>query len=145
MAGDCILVQPRGAPEGLWFAGYVHIVREKEVGLRFNKSFKTSQLYHVRFKPCRISFRRQHNALDEKFHEDRILFPNVTHSSALSRGRGASKGKLRYYDHNIATNPQQELAVRSITRLPPGSPPFVLFGPYVDPRCNPSTSLKDFM
>jgi len=144
MAGDRILVQPHGAPEGHWFEGYVHIVREKEVGLRFNKSFKTSQLYHVRFKLCRINFRRQHNALDENFHEDRILFPNVTHSSALSRERGASKGKSRYYDHNIATNPQQELAIRSITRLPPGSPPFVLFGPYVDSRYNSSVSLKDF-
>ena len=144
MVGDRILVQPHGAPEGHWFEGYVHIVREKEVGLRFNKSFKTSRLYHVRFKLCRINFRRQHNALDEKFHEDRILFPNVTHPSALSRGRGASKGKLCYYDHNIATNPQQELAIRSITRLPPGSPPFVLFGPYVDSRYNSSISLKDW-
>jgi helicase MOV-10 len=124
-------VQPRGAPEGLWYSGYVHTIREKEVGLRFNKLFKTSQHYHIRFKLNRITLRRQHYALATKFQEDRFLFPTIAPS--VSGGNDTDKRKLSYYNHNIATNQQQQQAIRSIVSLPPGSPPFVLFGPYVDP------------
>ena len=126
-------MQPHGAPPGLWYEGYVHTVHEKEVGLKFNKLFKTSQAYHVRFKLNRITLKRQHHALDTKNQADRFLFPTTAHSSSVARREGVNKQKSSYFNSNIANNEQQQLAVRSIVRLPPGSPPFVLFGPYVDP------------
>lgn len=76
---------------------------------------------------------RQHHALDTKNQQDRILFPTTANSSAISRREGANKRKLSYHNSNIVNNEQQQLAIRSIVRLPPGSPPFILFGPYVDP------------
>ena len=126
-------MQPHGASPGLWYEGFVHVVHEKEVGLKFNKLFKTSQAYHVRFKLSRITLMRQHHALDTKNQQDRILFPTTANSSAISRREGANKRKFSYHNSNIVNNEQQQLAIRSIVRLPPGSPPFILFGPYVDP------------
>jgi len=35
------------------------------------------------------------------------------------------------FNPDIETNPAQKRAVSSIVRLPPGSPPFIVFGPYV--------------
>jgi helicase MOV-10 len=126
-------VQPHGASPGLWYEGYVHVVHEKEVRLKFNKLFKTSQAYHVRFKLSRITIMRQHYALDTKNQQDRILFPTTAHASSASRREDAKKRKFSFFNNNIANNEQQQLAIRSIVRLPPGSPPFILFGPYVDP------------
>ncbi|KAK2465578.1 hypothetical protein APHAL10511_002470 [Amanita phalloides] len=132
LLGDRFLVQRHGVPEGHWFEGYVCVIRRDDVGLQFHRSFKgwgSSQLYHVRFKLNRITIQRQHYALDQAFKEDRILFPNVQHRSNLAPVT-PRRLVLKYHDNNIATNPQQAQAVRSIVRLPPGSPPFVVFGPF---------------
>lgn len=127
--GDRILVQQRGAPEGHWFEGGVHVVRKDEVGLRFHGSFKGSsrdQLYNVRFKLNRYPIRRQHQALDTAFSEERILFPTDTHVPSHRKPRDV---RLRINNPLIATNPPQLQAVISITKQLPGAVPFVIFGP----------------
>ncbi|PFH46786.1 hypothetical protein AMATHDRAFT_50790 [Amanita thiersii Skay4041] len=129
LVGDRILVQQDGAREGDWYEGFVHFVRKMAVGLRFHHSFKgwtPEQRYHVRFKLNRIPLRRQHQAMDMVFQEDRVLFPLNTHITYRSR-RGVA---LRYFNENIASNIQQKQAVTSIVRLLAGSPPFVVFGPF---------------
>ncbi|PFH46787.1 hypothetical protein AMATHDRAFT_7405 [Amanita thiersii Skay4041] len=128
LIGDRILVQPHGGPEGHWYEGFVHFVRQKEIGLRFHQSFRgwnQQQLYHVRFKLNRIPLRRQHHAMDLVFQEDRVLFPLDTHVPARPRDLVS-----RLYNENIASNARQMQAVSSIVKLPPGSPPFVVFGPF---------------
>ncbi|PFH46784.1 hypothetical protein AMATHDRAFT_69038 [Amanita thiersii Skay4041] len=127
--GDRILVQQDGAREGDWYEGFVYFVRQTEVGLRFHQSFKgwtPGKRYHIRFKLNRIPLRRQHQAMDMVFQEDRVLLPmNAPIDYNLHRGP-----ILRYHDENIAANVQQKQAVTSIVRMPPGSPPFIIFGPF---------------
>jgi hypothetical protein len=131
--GDRILVQQLGAIDGRWYEGHVHVLRQAEVGLCFHGSFDRQpegRRFHVRFKLNRIPLQRQHQALDSAFIEDRVLFPFPMH---LEPGPVAtpSTPSIRLYNNLILNNPPQLQAVISIRNLAPGSPPFVLFGPYV--------------
>ncbi|RDB30431.1 putative helicase MOV-10 [Hypsizygus marmoreus] len=131
LVGDRILVQQRGAQEGHWFEGGVHVVRKEEVGLRFNASFRgwtRDQRYNVRFKLNRYPVRRQHQALDTAFSEERVLFPEGVH---VPRGPYPKQAdvRLRVINPLIATNPPQLQAVISIVKQAPGAAPFVIFGP----------------
>ncbi|KAJ3508690.1 hypothetical protein NLJ89_g5619 [Agrocybe chaxingu] len=131
LVGDQILVQEQGATDGRWFEGHVHVVRQAEVGLRFHGSFgrySEGRRFHVRFKLNRIPVRRQHQAMDTIFIEDRVLFPLGRH---LSSGPVKTKADvpLRLYNKLIANNQPQLQAVISAVSLAPGSPPFVVFGP----------------
>ena len=116
---------------GRWFEGHVHIVRESEVALRFHGSFKAyapGRQFHIRFKLNRVPVRRQHNAMDAAFTEDRVLFPVVAH---LPSGGppSASTSTLQVYNTLISSNEPQLQAVVSVVAQRPGSLPFVIFGP----------------
>ncbi|TFY71299.1 hypothetical protein EVG20_g1692 [Dentipellis fragilis] len=128
LVGDRILVQRLGVDTGKWFEGHVHFVRQMEVGLRFHGSFPApgpNQQFHVRFKLNRIPVRRQHQALDTVFISERILFPTEAH---LPAGIPAAR-RIAPFDRLIATNINQMKAIVAMMTLPPGSPPFLLFGP----------------
>lgn len=106
-------------------------MRKVEVGLQFHGSFarySEGRSFHVRFKLNRIPIRRQHHALDTAFNEDRILFPSMDMTSSLSL-RQFGGTRMTLYNQLISTNPPQLQAIASIVSLPPGSPPFVVFGP----------------
>ncbi|KAL0572130.1 hypothetical protein V5O48_009828 [Marasmius crinis-equi] len=126
LVGDRILVQRSGSAQGHWFEGGVHVVRKEEVGLKFHRSFTAnpSDRFLVRFKLNRYPVRRQHQALDSAFTQDRVLFPAPQHLR-----RAIPQGVGRTYNPTIATNPRQLQAVTSIARAPAGSVPFVIFGP----------------
>ncbi|KAF8895854.1 RNA helicase [Gymnopilus junonius] len=131
LVGDRILVQEQGATDGRWYEGHVHFVRQAEVGLRFHGSFarySESSRFHVRFRLNRVPIRRQHQALDTAFNEDRILFPLMGNVSPLLLPQFGQTG-MKLYNKIIASNPPQLQAIASIVSLPPGSPPFVVFGP----------------
>ena len=125
-----MLVQKQGAgASGHWYEGHVHVVRQSEVGLVFHSSFggwTSSQRYNVRFKLNRIVMRRQHQALDSAFEEDRVLFPAQEHVEEVSITR-----RLSFINPLIAGNPRQREAVQTIVHQQPGAPPFVVFGPCV--------------
>jgi helicase MOV-10 len=128
--GDRILVQMHGGQPGLWYEGGVHVVRKSEVGLRFHASFRgwsKTQQYKIRFKLNRYPLRRQHQALDTAFAQDRLLLPLNARVSILR----ANNPDLRIRCHNplIASNPSQLQAVSSIVQQQPGSVPFIVFGP----------------
>ncbi|KAH7908653.1 RNA helicase [Hygrophoropsis aurantiaca] len=126
LVGDRILVQKIGGIEGQWYEGGVHVVRQAEVGLRFHASFtgwSPRQRYIVRFKLNRIPVQRQHQALDTAFTTRRVLFP------ALNDVKLGPVVVIRPFNRLIETNDPQRLAVISILRQQPGSPPFVVFGP----------------
>ncbi|KAG6846754.1 hypothetical protein H0H93_012093 [Arthromyces matolae] len=129
LVGDRILVQAKESSQGHWYEGGVHAVRKEEVTLRFNQSFKrssTGQLYNVRFKLNRYPIRRQHQALDAAFSEERVLFPERKHLLIHTPPPPAA---IRLFNPLIGKNAPQLQAVTSIIKLPPGSPPFVIFGP----------------
>ena len=133
LAGDHILVQPTSASinKDKWFEGRVHVVRKLEVGMKFDPSFPEptpKTMYRVRFKLNRQPLQRQHLALDALFALPRILFPTSKHLAGLPT-RATSATGLRVFNKLIANNPPQMQAVASILSLPPGSPPFAVFGP----------------
>ncbi|KAJ3980519.1 P-loop containing nucleoside triphosphate hydrolase protein [Lentinula detonsa] len=130
LVGDRILVRRPNSPPGHWYEGGVHVLRKEEVGLRFHRSFvaSPSDRFLVRFKLNRYPMRRQHQALDSAFSQDRVLFPTNLH---LPKGalRTTAPSTLRWYNPLIANNPPQKQAVLSIAYREPGSMPFIIFGP----------------
>ena len=138
--GDRILVQEVDAPEGRWYEGYVHVVRQAEVGLRFHTSFGWSptQRYHIRFKLNRIPVKRQHQAMDTVFTEDRVLFPVSKH---ILNPR-PKEMRINLFNLLIKDNPAQLRAVNCIVNQRAGSHPFVVFGPYVASLLVPDFNVK---
>ncbi|KAJ6469382.1 P-loop containing nucleoside triphosphate hydrolase protein [Mycena sanguinolenta] len=131
LVGDRILVQKQGASNsGHWFEGGVHFVRKEEVGLRLHTSFRVSPAdrFIVRFKLNRYPLRRQHLALGTEYSEDRVLFPLPSHVPTVPYPTQAS-ARLEVFNPLIAANAPQLQAVVSIVKRPPGSVPFVVFGP----------------
>ncbi|KAJ7199239.1 P-loop containing nucleoside triphosphate hydrolase protein, partial [Mycena pura] len=130
LVGDSILVQRHGAKTGHWFEGGVHVVRKEEVGLKFHPSFRASpsDRFAVRFKLSRYPLRRQHLALDTAFSEDRVLFPLPGHVPKAPYPTPANT-QITVFNPLIAANAPQLQAVVSIVKRPPGSVPFVIFGP----------------
>jgi helicase MOV-10 len=131
--GDRILIQKQGSQNGHWHEGGVHVVRKEEVGMKFHSSFRpsTRERFQARFKLNRYPMRRQHQALDTAFTQDRVLFPLGEHLPNAIKVPGAvfSTEKVRVFNPLIAQNPPQLQAVASIMRMPAGSVPFVVFGP----------------
>lgn len=128
LIGDEILIQPAGAAQGKWYSGFVHTIERDEVGLRFGRGFQTrdqNERFYVRFKYNRIVSRREHQAIKAIPPAHRLQFPLLTHVKPLI----ALEGVIETYNPDIETNPAQKRAVTSIVRLPPGSPPFIVFGP----------------
>lgn len=129
--GDRINIRPHvntaDKPED--FEGYVYVVRKEDVGLRFDPSFdlqhRPTHLYDAHFKLNRRLFRLQHQSLEAKFDLARLLCPRVA-DVILVRPPDAL---TNVHNHFIANNPAQLQAVSSIVGLPPGSPPFIVFGP----------------
>lgn len=129
LVGDRLFVQKQGSPEGEWYEGGVHVVRRDEVGLRFHRSFagwSASQKYNVRFKLNRYPLRRQHQALDTAFREERILFPT---NHDIIQTSYSTRTRLPIVNPLISLNPPQCQAVLAIAKRPPGSVPFIIFGP----------------
>ena len=133
IVGDKILVKPHGSQSTTWFSGYVYKVEQLRVGLRFTKSFSSlpGQKYDVRFSLGRIPLRRMHQALDSPFSPPRLLYPLDVHVIKKRPPTAQEVGTLNVFDRKIRGNSMQELAVTTIRALEPGSPPFVVFGPYV--------------
>ncbi|KAG8913246.1 hypothetical protein FRC01_004650, partial [Tulasnella sp. 417] len=117
-----------------WFRGYVHVVEQNRVGLKFDPSFHSfrGQKYDVRFELNRLTLRRMHQAVSHtKFREERVLFPNEDIVKRLRMHKPLAVQMNGYFpfDKQIATNKPQWLAVTAIAELGPGAVPFVVFGP----------------
>ncbi|TFK28518.1 RNA helicase [Coprinopsis marcescibilis] len=129
LVGDRILVQKKDSPSGHWYEGHVHVLRQLEVILGFHASFGSSwdanQRYNVRFKLNRSTLRRQHQGLDFPLREQRILFPTPRDLRDMPR----QFSSMPLYNTLIGNNSRQLEAVMLITHQPPGSAPFIVFGP----------------
>lgn len=132
IVSDRILVKNYGSSVNHWFEGHVHQVLENEVVLRFHGKFNSyrGQRYHVRFALNRLVYRRMHQGLNTAFTESRVLFPDAKDISKLRPPSRAEMSALRLTDRKIMENPPQLEAVAAILNRPPGSVPFVIFGPY---------------
>ncbi|KDQ06712.1 hypothetical protein BOTBODRAFT_39425 [Botryobasidium botryosum FD-172 SS1] len=125
LVGDPIVViSPQGKPYG----GFVHVIDNLEVGLDFHHSFpERKQLYSVEFSLCRIPLQRMHQALDQPAPSNRLLFPTAANILPMQAAPSQLAAQLK--NRKIANNPPQLQAVTSILSQPPGSVPFIVFGP----------------
>ncbi|PPQ72286.1 hypothetical protein CVT24_004675 [Panaeolus cyanescens] len=131
LMGDRILVQEQGSLDGRWYEGHVHVVRQHEVGLRFHSTFDryaAGRRFNVRFKLNRTPIKRQHQAMDSLFTEERILFPDLRHLHELQQ-RMQARISLNPFNPLIARNEPQMQAIHAMLAMPPGSLPLVIFGP----------------
>ena len=106
-------------------------VRQQEVDLKFNGRFSAfrGQKFNVRFQLNRLVMRRMHQALDSQFAQPRVLFPTEDDFSLCSRPTAGQCSAIRPGERKIADNKHQLEAVTAILHHPPGSPPFIVFGP----------------
>ncbi|KAG2003546.1 RNA helicase [Coprinopsis cinerea AmutBmut pab1-1] len=128
LIGDRILVQREDATPGHWFEGIVHTIGKLSIGLRLHESFSErdpSTRYNIRFKLHRLVLKRQHQALETMFSDERVLFPmpfDIKPAVLLDF-------EVVPFNPLITRNERQLKAVTSIVHQPPGSPPFIVFGP----------------
>jgi helicase MOV-10 len=109
------------------------VVEDIRVGLQLANSlhYFPGQRYSVRFSLSRLPLRRMHQALDTAFFPPRVLFPKPLHRLISMRPTESHILSVRPVNRTIMGNAPQLLAVTSIINLPQGSPPFIIFGPYV--------------
>ncbi len=70
-----------------------------------------------------------HHALDTKPHPKYVLFPSPEDVRNLKPPTKAQRTSLGLVDRKIADNIPQLEAIAAIVNRPPGSLPFVVFGP----------------
>ncbi|TRM60446.1 P-loop containing nucleoside triphosphate hydrolase protein [Schizophyllum amplum] len=114
-----------------WYQGRVHAVMLDAVKLRFPDEFSTYRGAHfdVRFVLNRLSYRRMHDALANKNKPMRILFPAAQHVKAREPVTAAQMDAVQPVNRAIADDEEQLRTIAAILRLPPGSPPLIVFGP----------------
>ncbi|KAJ7676478.1 P-loop containing nucleoside triphosphate hydrolase protein [Mycena rosella] len=131
IVGDSILVRQTGVPDSPWYEGRVHQVHQTHVSLRFDDTFSTYKgtKFDIKFTLNRLPARRMHQALANSWKESRILFPRAEHISRNLRVSVMQRNGISPVNRRIAEDPEQFETVVAIVHQPPGSPPFVVFGP----------------
>lgn len=130
LVGDSVHLSLQRNPNQ-WYEGRVHVVREKEVGLRFHARFayQEGELCEARFTVPRIPLRRMHLAINSEFSPDRVFFPDSNHISGLCRPSVQALEQINTFNPLVASNPPQLEAVAAIVNRPAGAVPFVIWGP----------------
>ncbi|KAG9079103.1 hypothetical protein FS749_008829 [Ceratobasidium sp. UAMH 11750] len=132
LKGDRINVHPHSEPDGVWFTGIVHDVRLLAVWISFHPSFpyRQSATYDIEFVLNPVPFRRMIQAVNTSDPRTDILFPSLADLPADPELQEVHEGQaIRPYNHLLNTNEEQLQAVRRVTNLPAGGPPFIIFGP----------------
>jgi helicase MOV-10 len=127
IVGDAVLVKQVDLPDDRWNQSIVHQVKSKELSLRFPDRFSIyrGDKVDVRFQLNRLPFRRMIQAITTSYNPSRILFPVSGHT-----------GTTRVFTERIfpsnplmESNEEQLNTISAIVHQPPGSVPFVVFGP----------------
>ncbi|KAJ6480358.1 P-loop containing nucleoside triphosphate hydrolase protein [Mycena sanguinolenta] len=131
IVGDFILVRHSGADDSPWFEGRVHKIHQNRISLRFDDRFSTYKgtKFDVKFTLNRLPHRRMHHALTNSFKESRIFFPRAEHLLRNTRVSTLQRNSISPANRRIVEDPEQFETVVVIVHQPPGSPPFVVFGP----------------
>jgi helicase MOV-10 len=129
--GDTVLARKRDSTLGKPSRGVVHFVEERRVGLKFHQRFNSlnGQKYNIRFELGRLPLLRMHQALGTSFNDDRVLFPHSRDLKRATTPTTSEVARIRCFNSLVGQNPPQLQAVSVILSLPPGSPPFIVFGP----------------
>ncbi|KAH7924379.1 P-loop containing nucleoside triphosphate hydrolase protein, partial [Leucogyrophana mollusca] len=133
LIGDYILVKrPQDLPDDVSFKGRVHKVHQEGLSVHFSTEFNTyrGKVFNVRFLVNHMPWQRMHAAVTTPEKPQRLLFPEPSH---VRGARVVVQGDtLPFEPLNplIAQNPEQVQTVAAILSQPPGSVPFVIFGPF---------------
>ncbi|KAG8705367.1 hypothetical protein FRC11_009093 [Ceratobasidium sp. 423] len=129
---DSIKIHPHSEPEKVWYKGIVVEVGTTDVLVAFNKRFPHSPgaLYDVQFVLNPVPFQRMIQALAMNTKRRKILFPQVGDVTASPiTTQHSEEPEIELYNRIIGSNEEQRNAITRVIRLPPGSPPFIIFGP----------------
>ncbi|CAE6495202.1 unnamed protein product [Rhizoctonia solani] len=129
---DRIKIHPHSEPEKVWYKGIVIDVGTTDVLVTFHKKFPHSPgaLYDVQFVLNPVPFQRMIEALAMNTKRPEILFPRVEDITTSSIATQHLEGpEIELYNPVIGSNEEQRNAITRVIRLPPGSPPFIIFGP----------------
>ncbi|KAG8756229.1 hypothetical protein FRC12_010636 [Ceratobasidium sp. 428] len=132
LSGDRINIHPHSQPDGVWFKGIVHEIQLSKVRISFHPSFPhhPSATYDVEFTLNPVPFRRMVQAVSVPNPRTNIIFPSPEDlHSDVGVQSVQSNQPARVYNRLLNTNNEQLQAVRCVTELRSGSPPFVIFGP----------------
>jgi helicase MOV-10 len=72
-----------------------------------------------------------HQAVSPQTKPARILFPSRDHCRALKKPTATDMQNIALVDRTLVNNPEQLQTIVAIVNRPPGSVPFIVFGPYV--------------
>lgn len=102
------------------------------VSLRFGSNFSTyrGNTFDVKFVLNRLPLRRMHQALTLKADSTRFLFPEPEHIRTTAVGI-EQLHTINPINRLIGEDYEQLMTVAAIFHQPPGSVPFVIFGPLV--------------
>ncbi|EIW74341.1 P-loop containing nucleoside triphosphate hydrolase protein [Coniophora puteana RWD-64-598 SS2] len=128
--GDFIKVKRIQAAAGDQnFEGRVQRIDLNKVVIHFSDKFRASRhnndKFDVQFSFNSMPYRRQHRALEFVAESVRLLFPQPGPEARAWR----SPVNLLPISPNILDNVEQMQAVKAIVQAPPGSAPFIIFGP----------------
>lgn len=133
LIGDRILLQKHGDVTDSWYEGVVHKVSLNEVTLHLGSNFSmhkhASRRVDVRFKLNRMPLRRGHQAVTIHNKLARILFPGPEHILNSQPVNSAQMAEGDLVDRTLADNVEQMKTVATIIAMPPGSVPFIVYGP----------------
>ncbi|KIP01837.1 hypothetical protein PHLGIDRAFT_112706 [Phlebiopsis gigantea 11061_1 CR5-6] len=131
IVGDIIEVHHSRDATGTWYEGCVHQITGRTVRLRFNPKFSAYRggKVDVRFTLNRLPDRRMHQAVASDFNPSRLLFPTEADCVSLIVPTAVQIRDLVLVDRTLMDNPEQLQAIIAIASRPPGSVPFVMFGP----------------
>ncbi|KAM6492681.1 P-loop containing nucleoside triphosphate hydrolase protein [Amanita muscaria] len=133
LVGDYIHARKSGGfqnEDDAWYTGRVHAINGDVISLYFSDEFShiRGTTYNIRFIYNRVPERRKHQAVTGSYKPMRALFPDKSH---IQYGRVTSleMEAIDVFNRDIEDNYQQWEAVATICKQPPGSVPFIIFGP----------------
>ena len=99
--------------------------------MRFNDKFHAYRgaKVNVKFTLNRVPDRRMHQAVTSDFNPRRLLFPTEADCLPLNTPTVRDTQELALVDRSLSGNPEQLQAIVAISSRPPGSVPFIMFGP----------------
>ena len=133
IVGDKLLLCTFGAQE-VWHEGIVHDVQEVFIVLRINPKFKlqhSGDSVNVRFQINRMPWRRRQQAVTLGDNQRRLLIPGIQDAAGLHCPTAAEIEAFAFENPWLTDNHEQQSVVAAIVNSPPGSVPFIVFGPYV--------------